>query len=142
MILLYDNNLFKYYYEIISRNINFNQNMEYYKNYALMQIDNIWSEFYSIFVRERGMKDSNFDKNKNYFLEFLEIFEKEWFNCMKDIYSNDNQKYEVDLTNISVKNLKRKIDCKINANELSQDFDNFKKILENITLSDIIKKID
>ena len=137
MILLYENNLFKFYYQIISRGIEFYQNFEYYKNFALMKIDDIWSEFYSDFVKERGNKNLICNKNQNNFAIFLNKFEKEWINCMKEIYQNDNKKFQADVTNICLKKLIKKLDYVINVDELSEDFNNFKKIVENIKLSDL-----
>ena len=137
MILLYENNLFKFYYQIISRGIEFYQNFEYYKNFALMKIDDIWSEFYSDFVKERGNKNLICNKNQNNFAIFLNKFEKEWINCMKEIYQNDNKKFQADVTNICLKKLIKKLDYVINVDELSEDFNNFKKIMENIKLSDL-----
>ena len=139
MILLFENNLFKFYFEIISKGIGFYQNFEYYKNYALMKIDDIWSEFYSDFVKERGNINLIFDIKHNHFSDFLDKLEKEWINCMKDIYQNDNKKFEVDVTNICLKKLKRKIDYDIKTDEYFKDFNNFKKILENIKLSDLLE---
>ena len=139
MILLYENNLFKSYFEIISRGIEFYQNFEYYKNFVLMKIDDIWSEFYSDFVKERGNINLICNKNQNYFADFVNKFEKEWLNCMKEIYQNDNKKFEVDATNICLKKLKKKIDYDIKEDEFSKDFNNFKKIFENIKLSDLFE---
>ena len=59
MIILYENNLFKNYFEIIAKDIEYNQNLEYYKNLALMQLDNIWSEFYSDFINYNKYSDAN-----------------------------------------------------------------------------------
>ena len=102
-----------------------------------MKIDDIWSEFYSDFVKERGNKNLICNKNQNNFAIFLNKFEKEWINCMKEIYQNDNKKFQADVTNICLKKLIKKLDYVINVDELSEDFNNFKKIMENIKLSDL-----
>ena len=139
MILLFENNLFKFYYEIIMKSISYYQNLEYYKNFTLMQIDNVWSEFYSDFVKERGNKKIYFDCNKNYFIEFLDKFELEWINCMNDIYRNDNKKIKYDLMNIAIKNIKIKISNIKSMNIVSDDYIIFRKVFENLKLRDIIK---
>ena len=139
MILLYENNLFKFYFDIISHAVGFYQKLDYYKNYALMQIDNIWAEFYSDFVKERGNKNVNFN-GKNYFAEFLNKFEKDWINCMKEIYSSDEKKYKADITDFCIKKLKNKIDYDINEDDLNGDFNRFSLILKNIKLSDLFEK--
>ena len=142
MIILYENNLFKNYFEIIAKDIEYNQNLEYYKNLALMQLDNIWSEFYSDFVKERGNKIEKFNFNKNYFAIFLDKFEIEWINFMKEIYGNNNNAFDVDLTKITIKNIKRKINTVVDTDGLIEDYNNFKNIFENLKLYDIIKYKD
>ena len=140
MILLYENNLFKYFYEIISKSIWFYQNLEYYKNFALMQIDNIWSEFYSDFLKERGNKNYIINQKKNYFADFLLIFGKKWINCMEEIYKGEEKIYDVDLTNITINKLITKISYDINTDNLLEDYNNFKRIFETIKLSDIFER--
>ena len=55
-ITLLENNLFKYYFDIINGNFCNSLNFGYYKNFALIQIDDIWSEFYSNFIKKKKRK--------------------------------------------------------------------------------------
>ena len=133
-ISLFENNLFKFHYEYISNNIGIDISFEYYKNFNLVNIDNIWSEFYSEFIKERGNKKFVFDDKKDYFIDFLTKFEKEWPECLKELY-NDKNKIKADIIAMIIKNLK----CVIIKNtEKSFNFNDYRKILSEIELKDLI----
>ena len=139
-ITLLENNLFKYYFEIINGNFGSSLNFDYYKNFALIQIDNIWSEFYSNFIQKRENKIDIFDDNRDYFVNFLDKFENDWPNNINEIYGNDNNKMKTDIVNIAIKNIKNII---IKNNESLKDtnkgYEKFNELLTKLNLSDIIK---
>jgi hypothetical protein len=66
-----------------------------------MQIDNIWSEFYSNFVKERGNNNIIFNNSKDYFVDFMLNFENDWSDFLKEIYGDNYQKkIETDITKL------------------------------------------
>ena len=138
---LFENNIFKYNFDIIKDIFRKALNFDYYKNFALLQIDNIWSEFYSDFIKERGNKANNFDYERDYFVDYLIKFEKEWPDNMREIYGDDYEKLvKVDIVNISVKNIKNKIiENNIMLNKNKDDYKNFYDLLVGLNLLNIIK---
>ena len=137
---LLKNNLFRYYFDIINNNFGNSLNFNYYKNFVLIQIDNIWSEFYSNFVKTRGNKIDNFDEVKDYFINFLIKFENDWPKNLNEIYGSDNDKIKTDIVNVAVKNIKKKI-IEINENLFAPniEYEIFNDLLTKLNLSDIIK---
>ena len=140
-MILFQNNLFKYYFDTINSNFGILLNFDYYKNFALIQIDNIWSEFYSDFIKERGNKINNFDYNKDYFLSFLIKFENDWPNTTKEIYGDDYiNKIGIDIVNVAIKNIKNKISTiNMKLDDPDEAYEKFNDLLVNLSLSDIIK---
>ena len=140
MISLFENNLLKFYYDYIDFNLENNINFEYCTNFTLMQIDNIWSEFYSNFVKERGNNNIIFNYSKDYFVDFILKFENDWPNYVKEIYGvNYQKKIEADITKIIIQNLiKTFIQNKNNLDPIN-DYYNFKDSILKIKFSDVFK---
>ena len=139
MIILFNNSLFQFYYEYIYNNLDDNKIFEYYKNFSLIQIDNIWAEYYSSFVKERNNNNSNFNSKKNYFVDFLNKFEQDWPECLKEIYGEKYLKIaDFDLILIVIKKIKNIINNKNIADDYNEDYNNFYNILINLRLSDIL----
>ena len=118
--------------EFLSIDINY----EYYKNYTLANLDNIWSEFYSEFNKERGNSNFILNDKHNYFIDFLNKFEKDWPLALKEINQyNDQSKINADLFLITIKNLIKIINQKDAAN----NYNIFKNLLSKIELSELLK---
>ena len=116
-------------------------NFDYYKNFMLLKIDDIWSEYYSEFVKERGNHDIVLDNKKNYFIDFIEKFEREWPDYLKEIYTDNYEiKKDADITTLIMKNLKKEIINKNdNLNNILDDFENFENLLFSIKLEKLFE---
>ena len=136
IISLLNNNLFISYYDFMSEFLSIDINYEYYKNYTLVNLDNIWSEFYSEFNEERGNSNFILNDKHNYFIDFLNKFEKDWPLALKEINQyNDQRKINADLFLITSKNLIKIINQKDAAN----NYNIFKNLLSKIELSELLK---
>ena len=106
-----------------------------------MNLDNIWSEFYTDFNKERGNRKFTIDAKNNYYIVFLRKFEKDWSDCLKEIYRDKGKiKIENDLILIAIKNLTETIlqnDKNVNAD--FNDYNIFKNLLVKVKLSELLK---
>ena len=83
---------------------------EYYKNYLLLKMDDIWSEYYSDFIKEKKKEYIDNETGNIHFYQFLKKFEKEWIEYLKDIYLDDYQnKIKADIIVIIIKSIIQKI---------------------------------
>ena len=83
---------------------------EYYKNYLLLKMDDIWSEYYSDFIKEKKKEYIDKETGNIHFYQFLKKFEKEWIEYLKDIYLDDYQhKIKADIIVIIIKSIIQKI---------------------------------
>ena len=138
---LLNNNFFKFYYEYIAKNIGIDITFEYYKNFVLINFDNIWSEFYSDFIKERRNVKLIFEDNKDNFVDFFTKFEKDWPECLREIYEHkDENTIKADIMTIAIQNLKDIIvKKKENSKDIIYDYNLFKSILLKLEFQDIIK---
>ena len=139
MICLFDNTTFNYCFDCLRDIFAENVNYEYYKIFTLSKIDDIWSEFYSDLVKERGYKNYNLNARRNHFIDFME--KSEWPNYLKEIYGEDyRQQIKSDLIYNIMKNLKNEIIMKNNNfNDAFDGYNTFKDLLSKIKFENLIK---
>ena len=139
MICLFDNTTFNYCFDCLY-DIGENINYEYYKKFTLSKIDDIWSEFYSDLVKDRN-KEEKLDINKNYFIAFMEKFQNEWPNYLKEVYGeNYEQNLKSDLISNIMKTLINKINMKNNIfNDAYNDYNSLKELLSKIKFENLFK---
>ena len=118
-----------------------NISFEYYKNFCLMNLDNIWAEFYSAFIKERGNKKIILDNKKDYFINFFEKFDEDWIDCSKEIYGEEyNTKIKSDIFKIIMNNLKKIIiNSKMDINAYDNQYSSFNNLLLKLELKDLLK---
>ena len=142
IISLSNNNLFKFYYDYITSKLHINANYEYYKNLILINIENIWAEFYSELIKSKKYIDYiNEDNKKDYFFDFLIKLENELSDCLKEIYGEkDKNLIEIDVTKNAIKNLRNKMNQNIvNVNITLDNYNHFKLFIDKLKFEDLIK---
>ena len=142
IISLSNNNLFKFYFDYIISKIGININFEYYRNFIMINLENIWAEFYSVLIKSK--KYINYvieNSKKDYFIDFLIKLEKELSDCLKEIYGDkDKNLIEIDITKNAIKNLENKMEQSIQKNNISPDnYNYFKLLFEKLQFVDLIK---
>ena len=142
IISLSNNNLFKFYYDYITSKLHINANYEYYKNLILINIENIWAEFYSELIKYKKYIDYiNEDNKKDYFFDFLIKLENELSDCLKEIYGEiDKNLIEIDVTKNAINNLRNKMNQNIvNVNITLDNYNHFKLFIDKLKFEDLIK---
>ena len=134
IIFAFNNNILKFIYEYINFYIENSVSYEYYKNFTLMNLDNIWSEFYSKFISD-GNNNIILHGEKDYFKDFMEKFENEWPDYLKEIFNNEKI-IKIDIMAFVMKNLKNEFNDEniINSGEVYKTF--------NEMINNIIKKYE
>ena len=142
IISLSNNNLFKFYFDYIISKIGINVNFEYYRNFIMINLENIWAEFYSELIKSKKyINYVNENSKKDYFIDFLIKLEKELSDCLKEIYGDkDKNLIEIDITKNAIKNLENKMEQSIQKNNISPDnYNYFKLLFEKLQFVDLIK---
>ena len=141
MICLFENTSFNYCFDCLYNNLGENINYEYYKKYTLSKIDDIWSEFYSDFIKDRGNQNEILDIEKNNFIDFMEKILNEWPNYLKEIYiERYEEKLKSDLIINVIKTLKNEICMRNNIlNDAFGEYEYFKDLLSKIKFEQLFK---
>jgi len=131
----------KYYYEYIDNILQNNIPFAYYKHFCLINLDNIWAEFYSDFIKERGNRKNILDNKKDYFINFFEKFNVDWLDYSKKIYGeNFKEKIKRDIFLIIMKNLKEEcIKCNLDINSYPDNARSYKILLSKLELNQLLK---
>ena len=134
--------MFKFYFDYIISKIGINANFGYYKNFIMINIDNIWAEFYSELIKSKKyINYINENNKKDYFIDFLIKLDNELSDCLKEIYGDkDKSIIEIDITKNAIKNLKNKMEQNIQKNNISPDnYNYFELLFEKLEFEDLIK---
>ena len=132
------NNLLKSLYEYIDNKMQYNIVYSYYKNFCLINLDNIWTEFYTNFIKERGNRNNILNNKEDYFLNFIEKIQIDWIDYLKELYTNNNNiNLKNDLFSYAIKNIEEKYKKYKIKNDIN-DINGFKNFLSKLELKDLI----
>ena len=108
----------------------------------MINIDNIWAEFYSELIKSKKyISYINENNKKDYFIDFLIKLDNELSDCLKEIYGDkDKSIIEIDITKNASKNLRNKMEQNIQKNNISPDnYNYFELLFEKFEFEDLIK---